>query len=130
VDKLTHLLEWILEPLLTALDRTGLFHTARFAPLYRYAAAVSAVVLSGYVLSLLLTPVEKRLHGLRRVRIIGRVVAIGVAAAITYGIFGDAHFILARDGTSAAVVRTNLGFLLTLGLLVFLEVRLSRRKRE
>ena len=125
---LTRLLESLVRPLLELLDLSGLFQTARFTPLYGFVAAVAAVVLVAYVTALVFAPLDKRVDGLRRIRGVGRLVSIGLAAYITYGIFANVGFILERGGGASGVVRSNLGFLLTLALVVFLEVRLMRRR--
>ncbi len=102
-----------------------MFQTLRFAPLYRVVAALAALVLVAYVTSLVFAPLQRRVNALRDVRVLGRIVAIGLAAWLTWGALGDASFVLRRGGAQA-VIRTNLDFLLILALAVFLEVRFSR----
>ena len=112
------------------LDKSGLFQTVRFAPLYKYIAALAAVMLTSYVLSMVLAPLDETIRGMRSMRILGRCAAVGLAAYITYSALGSTTFVLEQGGTSSEVLRSNLGFLLTLAVILFLEIRLAIRGRS
>ena len=127
MDWLANLLEIVIQPLLLLLDRSGLFQTLRFSPIYRLIAALSAIVLSAYVISLLTRPIDRGFKATQRFRVVGRLFAVILAAIITREIFSDTAFVLERAGPASAVLRSNLGFLLVLGLIVFLEIRLIKK---
>jgi hypothetical protein len=118
--------EQVVRPLLNLLDRSGLFQTLRFAPLYRLVAALSALVLIAYVGALATRALTRRVDHLRGVRVVGRLVSLGLAVLLTAAVFSDASFVLARSGDGPAVVRSNLGFFLILALVLFLEIRFAR----
>ncbi len=80
MSALLDLLEALLRPALGALDRSGLVGGLRFAPLSRFVAALSLIVLASYALSILLAPLDRRIASRRRVRIIGRVVTLLLGA--------------------------------------------------
>ena len=127
-NTLADLLERIIRPLLEVLDRSGLFQTLRFTPLYRTIAALAALILIAYASALVFGGLTKRVETLRGVRVFGRLVSIGMAAMLTIAVFDDASFVLERGGDGPAVLRSNLGFLLILGLVLFMEIRFARWK--
>ena len=126
MNAIANILEPLLRPLLAVLDRTGLFQTLRFEPRYRIAAALATLVLIAYVSSLLLSKFQRRVDKLRRVRILGRIVAFGFAIFLTWSVFGDTKFVLERAGGASDVLRSNAGFFLILAFALFLEVRFAR----
>lgn len=128
MDKLAEILEWIFYPLLHWLDRSGIAGNLRFGPLYKMAAAITAVLIVAYIISLILKPVNKNLSRLRKVRYLGRLVTIGIALMMTYNIFTEADFIVKRGSRTSHVVGSNFGYILVLCLILFLEIRLYRKK--
>ena len=128
MQQLADLVETVVRPVLLLLDRSGLFQTLRFSPVYKLVASLSAVVLSSYVLALLTRPVDRGVKAARKFRILGRVVTVILAALITREIFSSTAFILDRAGSSSDILRSNLGFLMVLALVLFLEIRLLRMR--
>ena len=130
MDKLAEILEWLFYPLLHWLDRTGIAGNLRFGPLYKMAAAITAVVIVAYIISLILKPVNKNLTRLRKVRYLGRIVTIGIAVMMTYNIMTETGFIVKRGSQTSRVLGSNFGYILVLALILFLEIRLYRKNES
>lgn len=126
MHRLADLLEPVIRPLLELLDRSGLFQTFPFSPLDRLVAALAAVVLIGYVISLVSNPLDRGLRALEGGHIIGRPAGIIVTGLITCKILSDRAFTLDRASSGFSVPPSNLGFIQALTLVFFPETRVLR----
>jgi len=128
MDKLADVLEQIFYPLLHWLDRSNIFGYTRFGPLHKMVAAITAVVIAVYIISLITKPFDKSLSRWRKVRYLGRFVTLAIAAMMTYNIMSETDFIVERGSHTSQAVGSNFGYILVLCLIIFLEIRVYKKK--
>lgn len=128
MEKLAAILERFMHPLLYWFDRTGVLGGFRFGPLSRMIAAIAAVIIVAYIGELLSRPLSRDVSRLRKVRFAGRVVTFCIAMMMTSNILREADFIAGRGGLASRSLGANFAYFLILCLVLFLEIRLFRKK--
>lgn len=127
LDKLADILEFLFFPLFSWLDRSGLTGNLRFTPLYKMSAAIMAVIIVAYFMSLLLRPLSRNTRRWKGVRYLGRLIMVITAASMTHNIFQSTSFIVGRGRVTGHTLGSNSGFLLVLIFVLYMEIRFYKK---